>query len=57
MMYYYWRSKGIFPSVFYRLPKGELLVVQAFYEKELEDNKELIRKADGKVLFTTNIEV
>ena len=37
MMYYYWKHKCISPSVFYRMPRGELTVVQAFYEKELEE--------------------
>ena len=50
MMYHYWKTKGISPSVFYRMPRGELTVVQAFYEKELEEKKELIRKAEGKAV-------
>ena len=37
MMYYYWKTKGIRPSVLYTMPRGELTVVQAFYERELEE--------------------
>lgn len=41
MMYYYWVNHGIRPSVFYSMPRGELTVVQAFYEKELEERAEM----------------
>ncbi|WDV47124.1 hypothetical protein PV797_05330 [Clostridiaceae bacterium M8S5] len=37
MMYYYWNTKGIRPSVLYNMPKGELLMITAFYEQELKD--------------------
>ncbi|MBI6873744.1 hypothetical protein [Clostridium aciditolerans] len=37
MMYYYWKEKGIRPSVFYSMPIGERLIVQAFYENEIEE--------------------
>lgn len=43
-MYYYWVNKGIRPSVFYSMPSGELKVIQAFYEKELEERKEFEEK-------------
>ncbi|WDV47142.1 hypothetical protein PV797_05420 [Clostridiaceae bacterium M8S5] len=43
MMYYYWNTKGIRPSVLYNMPKGELLVVTAFYEQELKDKEELLK--------------
>jgi len=43
-MYYYWKRKGIRPSVFYSMSRGELLVIQAFYERELEDNAELNKR-------------
>lgn len=39
-MYYYWVNKGVRPSVFYGMPRGELTVIQAFYEKELEEREE-----------------
>lgn len=39
MMYYYWRTKGIRPSVFYNMPKGELMVVMAFFEEEIKEKK------------------
>lgn len=48
-MYYYWRHKGIRPSVFYSMPKGELTVIQAFYQQELEDREKLIKELDGKM--------
>jgi hypothetical protein len=48
-MYYYWRRKGIRPSVFYSMPKGELTVIQAFYEKEIEDRDKAQKEMDGKV--------
>ncbi len=46
-MYYYWVNRGIRPSVFYSMPKGELTVIQAFYEKELEEREEIQRKLDS----------
>ena len=45
MMYYYWKTKGIRPSVFYSMPKGELIVIQAFFEEELRENRELIENS------------
>lgn len=48
MMYYYWKSKGISPSVFYNMPKGELTVIRAFYEREVEDKLEMIKNTQGK---------
>ena len=51
MMYYYWKHGRIRPSVFYTMPRGELTVLQAFYEKEIEERNELIRKAnEGKMV-------
>lgn len=41
MMYYYWSRKGIRPSVFHNMSPGELTVVQAFYEKEIEEKNKL----------------
>lgn len=37
MMYYYWKEKGIRPSVFYSMPIGERMIVQAFYQNEVEE--------------------
>lgn len=48
MMYYYWKTKGILPSVFYKMPKGELTVLQAFFEKEVEEHTELAKNVEGK---------
>ena len=39
MMYYYWKNKGIRPSVFYNMPEGEKTVLRAFFEQEIEDMK------------------
>ena len=50
MMYYYWKYRGISPSVFYSMPKGELLVVKAFYEKEIEERNEAIKASQGKAV-------
>jgi hypothetical protein len=36
MMYYYWVHGRIRPSFFYNLPLGELKIIQAFYELEIE---------------------
>lgn len=48
MMYWYWVRKGIRPSVFYSMPKGELTVIQAFYEKELDEYKSLNNQLDRR---------
>ena len=48
MMYYYWKKSNIRPSVFYSMPKGELTVLQAFFEKEVEEHNELIKSTEGK---------
>lgn len=37
MMYWYWKKKGIRPSVFYTMPKGELKLIQGFFRMELEE--------------------
>lgn len=37
MLYYYWVTKGIRPSFFYNLPDGELAIIRAFYELEIEE--------------------
>ncbi|WP_020492197.1 MULTISPECIES: hypothetical protein [unclassified Dehalobacter] len=39
MLYYYWVTKGIRPSVLASLPYGEKLVIRAFYEKEIRELK------------------
>lgn len=49
-MYYYWKEKGISPSVFYNMPKGELKLIQAFYEEEMKE-KEQKHKAMEKQGF------
>ena len=43
-MFYYWKHKGIRPSVFYSMPKGELTVIQAFYEKEIEERDKVLKE-------------
>ena len=51
MMYYYWKNGRIRPSVFYSMPKGELTVLQAFFEKEAEEHTELVKGVEGKGIF------
>lgn len=48
MMYYYWKNGRILPSVFYSMPKGELTVLQAFFEKEVEEHNAMIKSVEGK---------
>ena len=50
MMYFYWKYKGIRPSVFYSMPRGELIVIQAFYEKEIEERNEYMKNAEIKAV-------
>lgn len=50
MMYYYWKHRGIRPSVFYSMPRGELTVIQAFYEYEVKERNELMKSAKGKAV-------
>lgn len=47
MMYYYWKHGRIRPSVFYSMPRGELIVLQAFYEQEVEENNKEIDRAEN----------
>ena len=40
MMYFYWKTKGIRPSVFWNMSEGEKIVLRAFYEYEMtKDDK------------------
>lgn len=48
MMYFYWRHGRIRPSVFYQMPRGELIVIQAFFEKEVEERNEQIRQLQNR---------
>lgn len=48
MMYYYWVNHGIRPSVFYSMPKGELIVVKAFLLAEQEERRKQEREMDKK---------
>ena len=50
MMYYYWKHRGIRPSVFYSMPRGELMVLQAFYNREIEERNEAIKNSEGKAV-------
>jgi hypothetical protein len=43
-MYYYWKEKGIKPSEFYNMNRGELTVVRAFYERELKDKNKKMKE-------------
>lgn len=49
MMYYYWKHGKISPSVFYSMPKGELMVVQSFYQKEIEERNEMMKTLEGNM--------
>lgn len=46
MMYYYWKNGRVKPSVFYSMPRGELTVIQAFYEMEIAENNQTIKEAE-----------
>lgn len=48
MMYYYWKNGRVRPSVFYSMPKGELTVIQAFFEKEVEEHNVLVNRTGDK---------
>lgn len=39
MCYYYWVQGRIRPSFFYNMEKGELNIIRAFYELEVEELK------------------
>ena len=39
-MYYYWKKKGIRPSLFYAMDKGELKLIEAFFALEIEEEVE-----------------
>ncbi|MED4973649.1 MULTISPECIES: hypothetical protein [Geobacillus thermoleovorans group] len=47
MMYWYWKKKAIRPSVFYQIPYGELTIIRAFYELEIEEENEKIKALSG----------
>ncbi|MBP0725533.1 hypothetical protein J5Y03_10070 [Bacillus sp. RG28] len=40
MMYWYWKKKGIRPSFFFELPRGEMAIISAFFEEELKEEVE-----------------
>lgn len=50
MMYYYWKTKGIRPFVFYNMSAGEKLFVRACYELEIEE--ETKKPNQGKCPFS-----
>ena len=43
-MYYYWVNGKVSPSVFYNMPKGELMVIQAFFEQEIKERNEAMSR-------------
>ncbi len=49
-MYHYWVHGKVRPSVFYSMPRGELTVIHAFYEKEVQERNELIKSSKGKAV-------
>ena len=48
-MYYYWEKDGTRPSVFYNMPSGELKIIMAFFENEIEE-KEKKEKLQAKIM-------
>ena len=38
-MFYVWNKGGIRPSEFYKMPAGEKMVLSAFYEFEVDEQK------------------
>jgi len=49
-MYYYWKNGRVRPSVFYGMARGELTVIQAFFEEEVRERNEAIEKSKGKAV-------
>lgn len=47
MMYWYWKKKGIRPSFFFDLPKGERTIIHAFFEEELKEESERMKSLEG----------
>ncbi len=51
MMYFYWKHGRVRPSVFYSMSKGELTVIQAFFEREMQERNEAVTKVnEGKMV-------
>ncbi|MCW0824694.1 hypothetical protein OKS01_10525 [Clostridioides difficile] len=46
-MYYYWKKKGIRPSLFYTMDKGELKLIEAFFALEIEEEVEKMKHRYG----------
>ncbi|MCC0694239.1 hypothetical protein [Clostridioides sp. ES-S-0048-02] len=46
-MYYYWKTKGIRPSLFYAMDKGELKIIEAFFALEIEEEVEKMKHGYG----------
>ena len=46
-MYYYWKKKGIIPSFFYTMDKGEFKLIEAFFTMELEEEIEKMKSGYG----------
>ncbi len=36
-MYYFWKTKGMLPSVYNELPYGEHKILKVFYEMEIKE--------------------
>lgn len=51
MMYYFWKTKGLRPSVFWNMPAGEKIVLRAFYEYETTKDTQ---KGHSCPFFTEN---
>jgi hypothetical protein len=37
MMYWNWKKRALRPSVFYSMPRGEQIILQAFFEIEMDE--------------------
>lgn len=37
MMYWNWKKRGVRPSEFYKMSKGEQLILRAFFEYEVDE--------------------
>jgi hypothetical protein len=48
-MYYYWVRKAIRPSFIANLGKGELEIIYAFFEREIEERQNMMGSSMGEL--------
>jgi len=53
MMFHYWKTKGIRPSVFYAMDKGEKTIIKAFFEQEMDDKHKKWERAKEDPIWGT----